>query len=154
MNLSFTALPTWGHAPSQRQEIFPFTLTPCAENTGPKVSSVRHSFSGLVCKPHRHSPLGWGDNPDTAQDCGVGPHTGSCLHLLAGGHCLSPAKPHQGGEAHTATAFQHTTRWAHTLFFRGISKAVPLPGSVPPLSLAVRGCWAAHWGSRLSWHMS
>ena len=107
MHLFFTALPTWGHAPSQRQEIFPFTVTPCAENMCPKVSAVRHSFSGLVCKPHRHSPLGWGDNPDTAQGCGVGRHTRSCLHLLAGGRCLSPAEPHRGGEAHTAMLGPH-----------------------------------------------
>lgn len=38
--------------------------------------SVRHSFSGLIRKPHRHSPLGWGII-QTAQACGVGLHTRS-----------------------------------------------------------------------------
>ena len=77
MHLFFIVLPTWGHAPSPRQEIFPLTVATCAENTGPKVSAVRHSFSGLICKPHRHSLLGLGDNPETAQACGVGLHTRS-----------------------------------------------------------------------------
>ena len=141
MHLFFTALPTWGHARSQRQ-IFPFTVTPCAENMRPKVSAVRHLFSGLVCKPHQHSPLGWGDNPDTVQGRGVGPHTRSCLHLLAGGRCLSPAEPHRGGEAHTATRGPHLPLQRN---FQGRAS----PRLCAASTLAVRGCWAAHWGSRL-----